>query len=287
LLFGRMASHMMGLNAFRPPMAPRGWGWGLSPNLQSMFAQPHSSGFGWGGYGAGPAWGSLGGYGPSRRGGVGGFGSVGGYGGYTGAPTVFQTAAAPAVTYGGYGAYSGAGSYGTAGQEVVYADAGYGAYSSVAQPTVSYADGYSSAPYAEGYSSAPYASNTYESYAPVTYVQGSSAYVSEAAQDYGAQGYSYSTSEKLFGGESWYQGLEGPEQSFRGRLEAAPREEASYLQRTSFYRMNGRNLYTSGARHPVLENLVGQEVEITGKVYDAELEGTYIREIWPASVRSL
>jgi len=262
-------------------------------------------GFPSGGYGAGygaPAFGggfgggfpSFGGFGgPSFGGfpqqqGFGGFGQQGfggGFGGYS----------APAIQYGGFqptsysapAASAGYNPYVGMGQSVFNAPTQ--PYSQVAQPVEVQSYGYGNT-LGASYGAAP--ATSYESAPATSYVSApATSYVQsgQSTAGYGA-GYGYSsgttyTAENLFGGESWYQGLEGPEQTFRGQLEEAPREEASFMQRTSYYRINGRNLYTSGARHAKLEDLVGRQVEITGKVYDAELEGSQIREIWPASVR--
>lgn len=92
--------------------------------------------------------------------------------------------------------------------------------------------------------------------------------------------------EKLFENEDWYKGAAGKEQVFRGKLEAIPDSgAATTLQRTSYYKLGDRTLYTGAKKVPALDKLVGKEVEIRGKPVDMNLEGRSLKEIWPAAVR--
>ncbi len=91
---------------------------------------------------------------------------------------------------------------------------------------------------------------------------------------------------KLFESESWYKSQPGKEQVFAGRLEAMPRAGGiGILQRTSFYKLGDRTIYTGARKNAALDRLVGKQVEIRGKPVDMELEGRSLREIWPAAVR--
>lgn len=56
------------------------------------------------------------------------------------------------------------------------------------------------------------------------------------------------------------------------------------MMRAHFYKLNNRLIYPS-KKHPELDKLVGQQVEIRGKAYDIELEGQALSEIWPAAIR--
>lgn len=92
--------------------------------------------------------------------------------------------------------------------------------------------------------------------------------------------------EKLFEDEAWYKNTAGKEQVFRGKLEAIPNAGGpSTLQRTSYYKLGDRTIYTGAKKVQALERLVGKQVEIRGKPVDMELEGQSLKEIWPAAVR--
>ncbi|MFO0865223.1 MAG: hypothetical protein U0744_11350 [Gemmataceae bacterium] len=94
--------------------------------------------------------------------------------------------------------------------------------------------------------------------------------------------------QDLFAKEEWYKSAEGKEQLFKGNLEAIPKGGGiGILQRTSHYKLGDRKLYTGARKHSALDNLVGKTVEIRGKAVDFELEGTAVREIWPAAIREL
>jgi len=90
----------------------------------------------------------------------------------------------------------------------------------------------------------------------------------------------------LFKNEKWYKNEDCIEQIFKGKLEAIPDAGGfSTLQRTSFYRLGDRTIYTGAKKLPALDRLVGKQVEVLGKPVDLSLEGRNLREIWPAAVR--
>lgn len=92
--------------------------------------------------------------------------------------------------------------------------------------------------------------------------------------------------DKLFADEDWYKSTEGKEQVFQGKLEAIPDTGgATTLQRTSYYRLGDRTIYTGAKKVPALDKLVGKAVEIRGKPVDMNLEGRSLKELWPAAVR--
>ena len=94
--------------------------------------------------------------------------------------------------------------------------------------------------------------------------------------------------QMLFAKERWYKNQKGKEVVFRGKLESVPNAGApSTLQRTTYYRLGKRTIYTGAKRVPALDRLVGQQVEIRGKAVDFKLEGQSVREIWPAAVRAV
>ncbi len=91
---------------------------------------------------------------------------------------------------------------------------------------------------------------------------------------------------RLCADENWYRQERGNEQIFRGTLEAVPNAGGpSALQRTSYYRLGERTIYTGAKKVEALERLVGKAVEIRGKPVDMNLEGQALKEIWPAAVR--
>ena len=90
----------------------------------------------------------------------------------------------------------------------------------------------------------------------------------------------------VFASQPWYLQEPAPEQEFSGLLEAIPASHAaSALQRSAFYRLGERTVYTGTARPPALEGLAGQPVVIRGKAVELRLEGALVREIWPGSLR--
>lgn len=93
--------------------------------------------------------------------------------------------------------------------------------------------------------------------------------------------------QMLFQDQRWYQGARGPERVFKGTLRAIPHAGgmATTLQRTSYYRLGDRTIYTGAKKMPVLDKLVGKPVEIRGKAVDMNLEGQSLKEIWPGAVR--
>ena len=92
--------------------------------------------------------------------------------------------------------------------------------------------------------------------------------------------------QPLFADADWYRSQSGQERDFSGVLEAIPPSGfLTTLQRDAQYRLGDRTLYTGAQRHPTLDALVGAPVVIRGKAVDMELEGTQVREIWPAAVR--
>ncbi|MFM8331653.1 MAG: hypothetical protein ACKN9T_08185 [Candidatus Methylumidiphilus sp.] len=94
--------------------------------------------------------------------------------------------------------------------------------------------------------------------------------------------------QTLFAGEPWYIQQAAPEQEFTGILQALPAAadgEASIRQRTAYYRLGDRALYTGNARPAALEQLLGKPVVIRGKAIDFPLEGGAVHEIWPGAIR--
>ncbi len=92
---------------------------------------------------------------------------------------------------------------------------------------------------------------------------------------------------KLFADADWYKQQPGKEEVFRGKLEAVQPPQASTLMRNALYRLAGRAIYTGGKKIDALDKRVGAEIEIQGKAVDMNLEGQAIKEIWPASVRTV
>jgi hypothetical protein len=92
---------------------------------------------------------------------------------------------------------------------------------------------------------------------------------------------------KLFADADWYKQQTGQETVFRGKLEAVQPPQASTLMRNALYSLAGRAIYTGGKKVDALDKRVGAEVEIRGKAVDMNLEGQSIKEIWPASVRTV
>lgn len=91
----------------------------------------------------------------------------------------------------------------------------------------------------------------------------------------------------LYVGLDWYVRQPGPEQAFAGCLDAVPADGlASGLQRPAFYRLGELTVYTGADRPAPLERLIGKDVVIRGKAVEFSLEGTIVREIWPAAIRS-
>ncbi|MDD4891241.1 MAG: hypothetical protein PHU85_15075 [Phycisphaerae bacterium] len=90
----------------------------------------------------------------------------------------------------------------------------------------------------------------------------------------------------LFSGEQWYKTQTTAEQEFSGTLTAVPQAGgASTLQRSSYYRLGNRNIYTGAKKVDALDKLVGKKVTVRGKPYDINLEGQSVTEIWPGAVR--
>jgi len=93
--------------------------------------------------------------------------------------------------------------------------------------------------------------------------------------------------QTLFANEQWYQRQQGAEEVFRGKLEAVPNAGGfTTLQRTSYYKLSARTIYTGAKKVAALDRLVGRQVEIRGKPVDMALEGQEVREIWPAAIRA-
>src|SRR5438105_4763274 len=90
----------------------------------------------------------------------------------------------------------------------------------------------------------------------------------------------------VFADEQWYKDQAGAEQVVAGTLEAVPEAGPGTLMRPAQYRLGNRTLYTAGKKHAALDALVGQKVEIRGKVVDMELEGQAVHELWPGAVRA-
>ncbi len=92
--------------------------------------------------------------------------------------------------------------------------------------------------------------------------------------------------QEVFASQGWYKNLEGQQKEFSGVLERIPHaNQPSTLQRTSYYRLGKRTVFTRGKKVPLLEKMVAKGVQIRGKVYKIELEGKQLNEIWPAAVR--
>ena len=92
--------------------------------------------------------------------------------------------------------------------------------------------------------------------------------------------------QTIFAKQDWYLSQQGPEIEFSGVLEAVPAAGGgSSLQRSAFYSLGNRAIYTGGQRPAVLDALIGQAVVIRGKSVEFALEGTQIQEIWPAAIR--
>ena len=92
--------------------------------------------------------------------------------------------------------------------------------------------------------------------------------------------------QKLFADEDWYK--QGPPQEMilRGKLEAIPPPEGpTILMRTYFYRLRQWNIYTGARQVKILDQFVGQQVEILGKEVKMTLEGRELLEFWPAAIR--
>lgn len=92
---------------------------------------------------------------------------------------------------------------------------------------------------------------------------------------------------RLFADEEWYKRQVGPERLFTGELKAikVDPDMVTTLQRTSYYSLGPRTIYTGAKRLPALDALVGKVVTIRGKAVDMALEGQMVSEIWPAQVR--
>ena len=55
------------------------------------------------------------------------------------------------------------------------------------------------------------------------------------------------------------------------------------MQRSSYYKLADRTIYTGARKIESLDRLVGKQVEIRGKPVEMELEGQALREIWPGA----
>ncbi len=92
--------------------------------------------------------------------------------------------------------------------------------------------------------------------------------------------------QKLFAEEDWYKKGPPQEMIIRGLLEAVPQPEGpTIIMRTYYYRLRQWNIYTGGKRVKLLDQFVGQEVEIRGKEAKLALEGRELLEFWPAAIR--
>jgi len=92
--------------------------------------------------------------------------------------------------------------------------------------------------------------------------------------------------QTIFASQDWYLHQPGPEVEFSGILEAVPAAGGnSSLQRSAFYKLGNRAIYTGGQRPAPLDAFIDQAVVIRGKSVEFALEGTQIQEIWPAAVR--
>jgi type 1 glutamine amidotransferase len=77
------------------------------------------------------------------------------------------------------------------------------------------------------------------------------------------------------------------EQTFTGVLEALAVDEGpSTLQRSHSYKLGEKTIFTSGKKHPALDELVGKKVEVRGKAVKMELEGQKLDELWVGQVRA-
>jgi hypothetical protein len=93
--------------------------------------------------------------------------------------------------------------------------------------------------------------------------------------------------DALFEKEAWYKDHEGKETVFRGVLKTVPKAGGvSTFQRSTYYKLGERTIYTGAKRVPALDRLADKHVEIRGKAVDFELEGQNVKEIWPAAVRA-
>jgi type 1 glutamine amidotransferase len=88
-------------------------------------------------------------------------------------------------------------------------------------------------------------------------------------------------------GEKWYQDQKAvKEQTFGGVLEAVANAEGpSTLQRTRYYKLGDRMVFTGAKKSPALDALVGRRVEVRGKAVEMELEGQKLNELWAGQVR--
>jgi hypothetical protein len=92
--------------------------------------------------------------------------------------------------------------------------------------------------------------------------------------------------QPLFADQRWYKSARGKEQVFRGKLRAVPNAGGfSTLMRTSYYALGDRTIHTGAKKVAALDRLVGKDVEIRGKPVEMNLEGRFLKEIWPAAVR--
>ena len=92
----------------------------------------------------------------------------------------------------------------------------------------------------------------------------------------------------LFAAERWYRNQKGQERLFTGVPTAvANAGGASTLQRGAHYTLGEWRLHTGARRHPELDRLVGEPVQIRGKAVEMNLEGQHLREIWPGAVRQI
>lgn len=90
----------------------------------------------------------------------------------------------------------------------------------------------------------------------------------------------------LFEGEGWYKSVKAAEREFSGVLSAVPHDgAATTLQRTGYYQLGNRMVYTGAKKVGALDSLTGKRVIIRGKPYDLDLEGRRVSEIWPGAVR--
>jgi type 1 glutamine amidotransferase len=89
-------------------------------------------------------------------------------------------------------------------------------------------------------------------------------------------------------GEKWYQEKKDvKEQTFTGKLLGIPgvAGQVGILQRSHYYKLDDRTIFTGGKRSDRLEKMLGQDVEVRGRVVEQELEGQKLVELWVASVR--
>jgi hypothetical protein len=89
----------------------------------------------------------------------------------------------------------------------------------------------------------------------------------------------------IFGGETWYIQQPESEQVFSGKLEAVAANVASSFQRSAYYRLAGRAIYSGGKHLELFDKRVGKPIVIRGKVISFPLEGGFVVEIWPGSIR--